>query len=78
MGIKVLLVIVFVIPILFFSILFYAFSRRLQSMETPKNNPDLKADTKLEFNTLSRREIRAIARNLLQREKRRGKRRWRI
>lgn len=78
MGIEVLLVVVFVIPILFFSILFCVFSRKLQSMEAPKNNPDWKVDTKLEFNTLSRREIRAIARDLLQREKRRGKRRWRI
>ena len=78
MGIKVLLVIVFVIPILFFSILFCAFSRKLQSMESPKDTYDLKVDTKLEFNTLSKREIKAITRGLLQREKRRRKRRWHI
>ena len=78
MGIKVLLVIVFVIPILFFSVLFCTFSRKLQSMESPKNTYDLKVDTKLEFNTLSKREIKAITRDLLRRERKRGKRQWRM
>lgn len=76
MGIKVLLVIVFVIPILFFSALFCVFSRKLQSMESPKDTYALKVDTKLEFNALSKREIKAITRDLLRRERKKGGRRW--
>lgn len=76
MGIKVLLVIVFVIPILFFSGLFCILLRQLQSMESQKEPSVPKKDMKLEFNTLSRREINAITRDLLRRERKKGGRRW--
>lgn len=76
MGIKVLLVIVFVIPILFFSALFCILSRQLQSMEAQKEPSVPKEAMKLEFNTLSKREMRTTTMRLLRKDKEWRKRRW--